>query len=248
MNVILHLMFSYSDIFFDKQRILFVTAHPDDLVAFFGGLAYQLRQDNKDVFALLVTSGGRGSRQNEVSVSALAQQRLAEEAACLRILGIDEAHSFCLEYPDGEVESNLKLIGDIAKYIRKFSIDLVATHEPSLQYLADSSGKGFSVQHRDHRKIGEAVIDAVYPYSRDRSFFPEHAAEGLQPCQVFDILLTDEKDCNFKFDLNDTVEVKRRAMQAHQTQFSDETIEAILNSFAENGQNVEKFNYLKLLW
>jgi LmbE family N-acetylglucosaminyl deacetylase len=241
-------VFTFNQIFSDKQSILFVTAHPDDLVVFFGALIHRLRTEGKDVYVLLVTNGARGSRENEVSEVDLAKQRLTEEVACLKVLGVEEKNLVCLGYADGEVESNMKLIGEISKFIRKFKAELVATHEPSLQYLSTYAKDGFFVQHRDHRKIGEAVIDAVYPFSRDRSFFPEHYAEGIEPHETFDILLTDEKDCNFDFDYSEHVELKKQAMRAHKTQFDENTIEEILNSFKLDGKYLEKFNYVKLLW
>lgn len=241
-------MYQYPDIFSSKQRVLFVTAHPDDLVAFFGGLAHQLVTDKKDVFVLLVTNGARGSRENQVGLQELADQRFQEEKNCLSVLGIPEDHFTCLNYPDGEVESNLQLIGDIAKEIRKRKVDLVATHDPSLQFIKTFDGNGYFVQHRDHRKIGEAVIDAVYPYSRDRSFFPEHAQQGLEPHQVFEILLSNESDTNFHFDYTNVVEVKRMAMRAHTSQFDEGTIQKILNIFKDGDRYTEQFQYLKLLW
>lgn len=241
-------MFTYQEIFSSKQKILFVTAHPDDLVVFFGALIHTLTSEQKEVYVLLVTNGARGSRENTIAEADLAKQRLAEETACLEKLGVDKANFFCLGYADGEVESDMKLIGEIAKYIRKFKVDMVATHEPSLQYLETYEKNGFFVQHRDHRKIGEAVIDAVYPFSRDRSFFTDHYAEGIEPHEVFDILLTDEKGNNFNFDYTDNVEAKKEAMRAHKSQFSEETIEAILNAFKQDGRNLESFHYLKLLW
>ena len=241
-------MYSYPDVFTQKERVLFVTAHPDDLVVFFGALVHRLRQDGKEVYVLLATNGARGSRENHISEAALAAQRLQEEQACLAELGVAADHLFCLGYADGEVNSDLSLIGEVAYYIRKLKVDLVATHEPSLQYLPTYAKNGYFVQHRDHRQIGEAVIDAVYPFSRDRSFFPKHAEEGIEPQSVFDLLLTDEKDCNFTFDYTEQVAAKKRAMRAHKSQFTEETIDAILNSFQFDGKYVERFHYVKLLW
>jgi len=241
-------MYTYNDIFSNKQRFLFVTAHPDDLVVFFGALIHRLRSEDKEVYVLLVTNGARGSRENEIAEADLAKKRLTEEAACLKVLGVDQKNLFCLGYADGEVESNMKLIGEISKYIRQYKIELVATHEPSLQYLPTTDKNGFFVQHRDHRKTGEAVIDAVYPFSRDRSFFTEHYAEGIAPHSVFDILLTDEKETNFSFDCTPNLEVKKNAMRQHITQFNEETIEDIIAAFTIDGHCLENFNYLKLLW
>ncbi|HSW90213.1 MAG TPA: PIG-L deacetylase family protein [Patescibacteria group bacterium] len=241
-------MFSYEDIFSKKQKILIVTAHPDDSLVFFGALMNKLCSDGKEVYVLVVTNGARGSRENNISESELALLRVKEEKAALTSLGVSESNIFCLDYLDGEVESDMKLIGEIAKYIRKFKIDIVCTHEPSQQYIPAYSKQGFFVQHRDHRKTGEAVIDAVYPFSRDRSFFTHHYLDGIEPHSVFDILLTDENACNFALDISEQVEIKKRAMQLHKSQFDEETIGEIITAFTFEGKPMERFNYLKLLW
>jgi LmbE family N-acetylglucosaminyl deacetylase len=241
-------MFSYSDIFAKKQRVLVVTAHPDDSVVFFGALMHQLCLDEKEVYVLLITNGARGSRDETISEAELSKKRLQEEENALRVLGVKKAHIFCLGYADGEVESNLKLIGEISKYIRKFKVDLVCTHEPSLIYLETYNKKQFFVQHRDHRKVGEAVIDAVYPFSRDRSFFVEHYAEGIEPHSVFDLLLTDEKAANFDFDFTPYLAVKSQAMQAHKSQFNADKVKNILESFKFDNKYLEKFQFVHLAW
>jgi len=241
-------MYSYSQVFTDKKTALFVTAHPDDVLVFFGGLIHQLIKDKKNVYVVVTTNGARGSRENDISEVELAKQRLAEERAALQSLGLPEDNVFCLGYLDGEVESNMKLIGEIAKYLRKYKVDIVCTHEPSQIYLQNYDKSGFFVQHRDHRKVGEAVIDAVYPFSRDKSFFPEHYVDGIVQHSVYDILLTDEKDCNFNFDLTANLELKKQAMRSYKSQFSEETIESIIQAFTFEGKQLEKFNYVKLLW
>lgn len=241
-------MYTYEEIFHDKKNILFVTAHPDDVIVFFSALIHRLRQEKKHVYVVLATNGARGSRENKISEDELAKTRLAEEEAALKVVGVDPDHTFCLGYKDGEVESSMKLIGEISKFIRKYKIDIACSHEPSLQYSPTYDKTGYFVQHRDHRKLGEAVIDAVYPFSRDRSFFTEHYEEGIEPHSAYDILLTDEKESNFSFDYTDTLETKKESMRAHKSQFSEETIEHIIDAFKDGDRNVEKFHYLKLLW
>lgn len=241
-------MYTYSDIFSNKQRFLFVTAHPDDAIVFFGALIQQLCQEKKEVYVLLATNGARGSRENEVAEEVLAKQRFGEEAAALKVLGVPAENLFTLGYSDGEVESNLQLIGEISWYIRKYKVDLVGTHEPSMQYLANYEKTGFFVQHRDHRKIGEAVLDAVYPFSRDRSFFTQHYLQGVAPHTVYDVLLTDEKDANFELDYSAAVEVKKQALREHKSQFDAAAVEEVVDIFKVDGKYLERFNYLKLLW
>ena len=60
-------MYSYQDIFIDKEKILYVTAHPDDVDVFFGGTLCKLNQDKKETFVLVVTNGGRGSKNVDIS-------------------------------------------------------------------------------------------------------------------------------------------------------------------------------------
>lgn len=241
-------MYTYSDIFEKKQNILVVTAHPDDAPVFFGALMHQLRKDGKNVYVVVVTNGARGSRENIISEAELAKQRIQEETEALKVLGVDKDHFFCLGYKDAEVESELKLIGEISKFIRKYKIDIACSHEPSMIYQQTYNKDGFFVQHRDHRKVGEAVIDAVYPFSRDRSFFTEHYVEGIEPHSVYDILLTDEKGCNFDFDHTEFTDIKKEALRKHKSQFSEESVKNIIDAFTFNGRNLEKFNYLKLMW
>jgi LmbE family N-acetylglucosaminyl deacetylase len=241
-------MFTYSQIFADKQNILFVTAHPDDTLVYFGALIGRLRREKKNVYVVVVTNGARGSGDRVISEESLAAQRILEEKAALAKLDVLEDHIFCLGYKDGEVESNMSLIGEISKFVRKFKIDLVGTHEPGLQYQHTYDKTGFFVQHRDHRKVGEAVIDAVYPFSRDRSFFPEHASEGIEPHTLFDILLTDEKDCNFDFEYTQDLEQKKAAMREHKSQFDENFITAVVEAVKSDNKYLEKFRYLKLNW
>ncbi len=241
-------MYTYDQIFSTKKTALIFTAHPDDCIVFFAGLIAKLRQEKKDVYVVVVTNGARGSRENEISEEKLANIRIQEEASALAHLDIPSDHFLCLNHKDGEIESDMSLISEISYYIRKFKPDIIFTHEPSRFYSSTYANDGFFVQHRDHRKIGEAVLDAVYPFSRDLSFFPEHSKDGISPHTVFDILLTDEDSSNFHFDFSPFKEVKKTALEQHKSQFSQEIVEFILNDSKVGDTYVEKFKYIKLLW
>jgi len=241
-------MFTYEQIFKGKENILLVMAHPDDAIVFFGALIYKLRSENKNVYVLTITNGARGSRDNEISEEELAKDRIDEEISALEFLDVPKENFTCLNYKDGEVESNYKLIGEISKYIRKYKADIVCTHEPSLIYSPTYDKTGFFVQHRDHRKVGEATIDSAYPFSRDKSFFTEHMAEQIEPHSVFDILLTDEDKANFDFDYTENVDIKKKALMLHKSQFDEDSANDIVDSVKFDNKFLEKFKYVKLLW
>ncbi|HUD19922.1 MAG TPA: PIG-L deacetylase family protein [Patescibacteria group bacterium] len=241
-------MFTYEQIFKDKHSVLFVTAHPDDILVYYAALVHKLRKENKNVYAVTVTNGARGSGDKNISESELSRMRIKEETAALKFLGVNAENTLCLDYKDGEVESNYKFIGEISKYIRKFKADIVCTHEPTAIYQATYKRDGFFVQHRDHRKVAEAVVDAVYPFSRDRSFFPEQIKEGIEPHTLYDIVMTDEISCNFELDYTEDLEVKKAAMRIHKSQFDEAFINDIVDTVRNNDRYVEKYFYVKLLW
>src|SRR5690348_3520239 len=99
--------FTYEQVFKDKKRVLFFPAHPDDVMVFFGGLVNQLRKDGKEVFVVTVSNGARGSKDTVISEEELSQKRRAEEIAALGYLKVPKENYICLNYKDGEVESNL---------------------------------------------------------------------------------------------------------------------------------------------
>jgi LmbE family N-acetylglucosaminyl deacetylase len=242
-------MHNYEQIFSDKNNILFVTAHPDDVIVFYGALIHRLVGDKKNIYIVTVTNGCRGSRESDISESQLGRIRVDEEAKALEFLGVPKDHLTCLMYKDGEVESNYKLIGEISKYIRKYKADVVCTHEPTGVYLTNYNKDGYFVQHRDHRKVGEATVDACYPFSRDKSFFPEHSNLGLEPHTVKEILLTDEIGSNFRIDYTDHVEIKKSALLMHKSQFeNNDSAQEIVDAVKFDGHYEERFKYINLLW
>ncbi len=242
-------MFTYEDIFSSKQNILIVTAHPDDSVVYYGALIRKLTAEKKNIFVLNVTNGCRGSGDTVITEEELGKNRVSEELLALEFLGVQHNNYACLNYKDGEVESNYKLIGEISKYIRQFKPHIVCTHEPTGVYLSDYGNRGFFVQHRDHRKVGEAVVDAVYPFSRDKSFFPEHQKEGIAPHTVMEILLTDEIKSNFDFDYTEDIKTKIDALLLHKSQFNTpESAQEIVDAVKFDNRYLEKYFYIKLLW
>jgi LmbE family N-acetylglucosaminyl deacetylase len=240
-------MYDFKQIFDQKNNVLFVTAHPDDVIVYFSGLIIELVKENKNVFVLAVTNGARGSNDNTVTVEELGEIRIQEEKNALATMNVPYSHFECLNYLDGEVESNYTLIQKIIVYISKWNIDVVCTHDPSMQYITTYGNTGYFVQHRDHRKVGEAVIDAVYPFSRHKSFYPVHDGD-FTPREVYDVLLTDENSYNFEIDMTELTDLKLKALMEYKSQVDEEKAKEIIAAFEDKGRNYERFNYLKLMW
>lgn len=241
-------MYSYKDIFSNKKKVLFVTAHPDDIDVFFGGILCRLNKDKKKTFVLVVTSGGRGSQDKKISEMKLAELRKEEQIKSLRYLGLNQKDFFSLEYLDGQVENSMRLIGKISRVIRRFKPEIVCTHEPhGFYHSLPNSGKHY-VNHRDHRNTGLSVLDAVYPFSRDLSFFRDHQKQGMSPHKVFEILFTGAFQVNTKINVTEVVGKKRAALLSHKSQFDKKKVEEILEGFKEKDRYFEAGNYIKLAW
>lgn len=237
-------MLSYSDIFKNKKRVLFVTAHPDDVDVMFAGTIAKLRENKIEVFVVVVTNGARGSRNNKISESKLAKERIIEQTNALKAVGVDKNNFVTLNYKDGEAENNMVLIGKISYYIRKFKPDLVATHDP--QNVYNSEGSSGHINHKDHRVTGISTLDAVYPFSRDLSFFPEHSKKGIMPHTVKEVLLMGDK--NVQIDITSVIEKKKKALLSHKSQFNPKGVEEMLKWRKTGNKYFEKGNYFKLNW
>lgn len=240
-------MFTYEEIFNNKKTILFVAAHPDDVDVLSGGLIARLVHEQKNVFVLLTTKGARGSQQNHVSEVELATIREAEQTRALGILGIMPSNLFTLDYKDGEVDSNYKLIGEIVKVIRKTKPEIVVSFDPDIIYFKFEQLGKYMVQHRDHRNTGISTMDAVYPFSRDRSFFPDHFQENIEPHYVKEMLLwTADQNADATIDITGFEDKKKLAMLEHKSQFNLETVERIMQMRQNGGKYYEKAKYIYL--
>lgn len=239
-------VFNYQSIFGNKKKVLFVTAHPDDLDVFFGGIVSLLRRDNKQVYVVVMTNGARGSRENKISEKRLSKIRIKEQRNALRIYGVPANHFISLNYKDGEAQNSMELIEEIAYSIRKFKPDLVATHNPNYYFSNGLHNTHFHINHKDHRVCGLSAIDAVYPFSRDLSFFPKHAKSGLLPHVVTEILLTSGDKTNVEIDISKVVESKKNGLLTHKSQFDNQKVNKILSFFKDGNKYFEKGFYINL--
>ena len=112
----------------------------------------------------------------------LAEIREKEQRDASNLLGVHEV--IFLGYPDGWMEDTPEFRENLVRLIKKYRPDAVITHDPNLKYMA----------HRDHRIAGTVAMDAIFPYSRDHLFYPEHKAEGLLPHKVKEVYFIGSED------------------------------------------------------
>ena len=193
-----------------QQKVaMIVAAHPDDPDFGAGGTVGKWIKEGTKVVYVVCTNGDKGSSDPEMTSERLAQIRTQEQLAAARIMGVNDL--VFLGYGDGELEDNNVFRGQIVKLIRKYQPDTVITHDPYRKYMS----------HHDHRIAGQVTLDAVFPYSRDHLFYPEHKNEGLAPFKVKEVLLSGSDNPNFFIDIAETFDLKTQAILCHVSQIGD---------------------------
>lgn len=196
----------------NAQSVLVVGAHPDDPDAFVGGAVWRWTSNGARVRYLVVTSGDKGVPNDEIHDPArFIAQRETEQRASAAYLGVEEV--IFLRQRDGEVFDTLDLREGIVREIRRSKPDVVVTHDPLTRMLR---------QHPDHRAVGFAALAATFPACRLASFFPEHAASGLEPHSVHMLLLMgpSQEEANLWIDISGSFERKIEALELHASQAS----------------------------
>lgn len=201
--------------------ILAVGAHPDDLDFGCSGINAKWIKEGATVYYLICTNGNKGSDDPRMTPEKLVKIRKKEQLEAAKILGIKEV--FFLNHEDGELENNLELKEQITRVIRKVQPDIVFTMDPLMIY---SQKRGY-LNHPDHRACGQAVLDAIYPLSRDRLTFPHHQKDGLKPHKVREIYLTNFDEQDTFFNITSTINLKIKALSKYRSQVSKETLEKV---------------------
>ncbi|MEN8240199.1 MAG: PIG-L family deacetylase [Actinomycetota bacterium] len=135
---------------FDIPRtVLTIGAHPDDAEFGAGATLSRWAQAGTDITMLIITDGSKGSWDPEEDQDALIARRKAEQRAAADVLGAHRCEH--LTYVDGELEYTMTLRNDIARAIRRFTPDVVLSHDPWQRYQL----------HPDHRVTGLAAVDGV---------------------------------------------------------------------------------------
>jgi LmbE family N-acetylglucosaminyl deacetylase len=193
------------------RRILIIVAHPDDVDFGAAGTVATWTDAGIEVIYCIVTEGDAGGHDETVDRSAMATLRRAEQIAAAKHVGVDDVRF--LGYPDGRVEATLGLRKDLARVIRQVRPQRLMCPTPERNY------QRIGPSHPDHRAVGAAALDAVYPDARNPFAFPELiAGEGLDAWTVSEVWLMGGPSPNRYVDVTDTFGKKVAALRAHESQ------------------------------
>lgn len=233
---------------FIPRRAMVIAAHPDDIEFGPAGTVARWTRGGAKVSYVLCTDGDGGITTPGVTRAQAAEIRRAEQVAAARVLGVAEV--IFLGYPDGLVFNTLELRRKLVYQIRRFKPEALMTNDPTVLFASDTY-----INHPDHRAVGLAALDAVFPAAGMPLVFPEMAEEGVAPhCTPYIFVSTWGEGANTYIDVSDTIDLKICALQAHVSQVGGRDIGVrIRESAAERGKSqgipfAETFRVISLPW
>ncbi len=195
------------------DRILVVTAHPDDVDFGAAGSVAVWTDAGVEVAYCIATDGEAGGEDLSLPRPEMAAIRRREQKAAAAQVGVSDV-TF-LGFPDGRLQAHLDLRRDISRVIRRFRPDRVVTQSPERNWAR------IYASHPDHLAAGEAAACAVYPDARNPFAFPELLDEGLEPHTVAEMWIMTTEHTDRAVDATDSFDRKLAALRSHRSQVGD---------------------------
>jgi LmbE family N-acetylglucosaminyl deacetylase len=195
------------------ERVLVVTAHPDDVDFGAAGTAAVLSDAGAEVTYCIVTDGDAGGFDPAVPRTDIGEIRRHEQTMAAKEVGVTDL--VFLGYPDGYLEVSMQLRKDIARVIRRVRPQVVIT-QSAARNLDRIIGS-----HPDHLAAGEAAMCAVYPDAQNAFWYPDLVTDGFQPWSVREVwVMSIGEVANHVVDITEQVERKISALRSHKSQFT----------------------------
>ncbi len=209
-------------------RAMFIVAHPDDIEFGCAGTAARWKAGGAEVAYVLVTSGDVGIDEPGMTRERAAQIRETEQTEAAAEIGVTDV-TFLRE-PDGTVVNTLDLRRRLVREIRRFKPEAVVTFDPTAMFISEAY-----VNHPDHRAVGVAAVDAVFPASGQPLVFSELEQEGLNAHKVRKLFVVSfNGPGSTVVDISDTLEDKLRSLRKHKSQLAEWDPEKTVREWASN--------------
>ncbi len=196
---------------YTPSRALAISAHPDDIEFGSAGTLARWVKEGCTVAYVLVTSGDVGIADPGMTKARAIEIREAESLAAAKVIGVDDV-TF-LRVGDGMVENTMELRKRLVREIRRFKPEVVVALDPTIMFTPMGG-----INHPDHRAVGEATMDAVFPASGQPNLFEELEEEGIYSHKVRKVYVSSRGQGETFVDISSTIDLKIAALKAHDSQ------------------------------
>jgi len=193
------------------ERVLVVTAHPDDVDFGAAGTVATWTAAGIEVAYCVCTDGDAGGFDPAVDRAEIPGIRRAEQVEAAKRVGVHDVRF--LGYRDGSLTPTLELRRDISRVIRLVRPQRVLIQSP------DRNWARIGASHPDHLASGAAAIAAVYPDARNPFAHPVLLRdEGLAEWTVLETWVMAHPENNHWVDITEVFDAKLSALRAHESQ------------------------------
>lgn len=193
------------------ERVLVVTAHPDDVDFGAAGTIAQWTANGIEVHYCILTNGDQGGFDNTPR-DQIGPLRQREQRAAGDILGVSTIEF--LGHRDGHLAPSVELRGEVVRAIRRVRPQRMVIISPDRNWMR------IQASHPDHLAAGEIAIQAVYPDARNEFAFPGLLEQGFAPWTVEEVWVMWAPTLNHYVDITATFDKKLNALKAHVSQTS----------------------------
>ena len=194
----------------EVERVLAVTAHPDDIDFGAAGTIASWTAAGIEVVYCLCTDGDAGGFDPDVDRAEIPGIRRAEQESAAKVLGVTDVRF--LGYPDGALEVTQDLRRDISRVIRQVRPQRMLVQSPERNWARIGSS------HPDHLAAGTAALAAIYPDARNPFAHPALLADGLEEWAVAETWVMAHPQAEHFVDITEQFETKVAALRMHVSQ------------------------------
>jgi LmbE family N-acetylglucosaminyl deacetylase len=212
----------------EVDRVLVVTAHPDDVDFGASGTLASWSAQGIEIVLCVITDGDAGGFDPNVPRSEIPGIRRAEQRAAASHWGAKDV--VFLGYRDGELTVSHDLRRDISRVIRQVKPKRMLIQSPERNW------ERVHASHPDHLAAGDAAIQAVYPDARNPFAHTSLLAdEGLEAWTVDEVWVMASPRADHAIDITDTVETKLAALREHKSQTAHmDDLDDLIRTWGDN--------------
>ena len=189
---------------------LAIYAHPDDPAISCGGTLASWSAAGSTVHIVICTAGDKGTTDPDTDPFELAKSRVVEAERSAEVLGV--AGSYFLGHLDGELDNDADLRRELVQIIRDLRPEAMISPDPLAVFFGEHH-----YNHRDHRVVGWAALDAAAPAAA----LPLYFKGTGKPHQVAAAYLSGSLQPSVWVDVGQTIDRKIEAVACHSSQLAD---------------------------